>query len=166
MEPTHRPPASTQVASSVPPIDHTVFVVEERPGVSAAALPKHSASTPPPAPGATAPRTTARFARALAEARSWVSATPAPGELSVHETSVASAGEPAFTPNEVVVRQDAAAAPVAPLQELQVSIGKIEVVIEDAAPGTVVPAPRMQTPASQPPAERGIRPLWRYHLRG
>jgi hypothetical protein len=163
-------------------IDQDVFVVadEQAPliGARPAAPPPHAArreveppSSPLPA-GTNAVPAPARFARALADARRWVSAPPVPDDLARIGTAAVRAEETSASAPRIAVREQVvAAAPVAPaMQELRVSIGRIEVVIDDPpAPAPVVPA-RAAAPvapsngrSNAPPA---MRRLSRHYLRG
>ncbi len=144
-----------------PPVEATptgpAAVEARKPAPPPAATPERASAPPPPA----------RFARALADARRWVSATPAPEEIS-RTVTTGSVSEPApegMAP--IVVREQLrsvahAAAPA--MQELHVSIGKIEVVIDDPVPPAT--AARVPPPAAPPRTPPPVRRWSRHYLRG
>lgn len=151
-------PVAPPVAPLAPPrsafaIDEEVFVM---PGEQAPPIELRSADPP------------ARFARALADARRWVSATPTPGEIAGAGTATVPAEETSASAPPVVVREQiVAAASAAPaMQEMRVSIGRIEVIIDDPpAPAPAMPA-RAAAPVASSNAPPAMRRLSRHYLRG
>ena len=103
------------------------------------------------------------MARALAEVRKWTSQTPLPSELSLIDESLRAttelpAGIRSIEPRPVAARDST-------VPELHVSIGSIEVVVEDASPAPQPPARAAKSPPAVS-ASSSSRRLARHHLRG
>jgi hypothetical protein len=167
------PPQSRDLAYAID--EHVIAIAGEPEPLSHAPAVPAAAEAPRPAPQPSAPADrgpaappSARVARALAQARRWVAATPAPDEIT-RTVATGSMSEPAregtapLVVREQLVSVEPAAAPA--MQELHVSIGKIEVVIDDPAPPApaAARAPAPAAPARTPPP---VRRWSRHYLRG
>lgn len=153
---------STSPSPIIPPITSRRIVAES----GEPAVAETSAAMPIGGEVEEVPAGPRNFAEALAAARRWVSATPLPGERpapteSVHLAEEYASFEAMPVPGERIGRSRQPAAEVAH-EEVRLSIGTLQVIVEDPAAQPPRPAPQ---PARSAPVSDARARLRRHYIR-